>query len=178
MFQRFLFRRSRSHSVSLVRWLSTKDLTKKRPTTPLGMLAWDQREEAARSAGEGISEYEMAESVMERVATRKIREHIESGGFDNLVGKGKKLENYELGADGGLSKMMKNANVLPKWVVEWKDLKRVLHRFRKQSKHERRLEELNDLNVRIKKYNVICQVSTMIIPLLDKKKELNPSKEL
>jgi len=173
MIQRF--RRSRSHSArsgSFVRWLSTKDLNKKRPTTPLGMLAWDQREEAARSAGEGITGYEMAESVMERVATRKIREHMESGGFDNLVGKGKKLENYELGADGGLSKMMKNANVVPKWIDEWKDLKRVLQRFRKQSKHERRLEELNDLNVRITKYNVTCQVSTMVIPMLDKKKEL------
>jgi hypothetical protein len=110
----------------------------------------------------------MAESILERVATRKIREHMESGGFDNLTGSGKPLENYELGADGGLSKMMKNANVVPKWIDEWKDLKRVLHRFREKKVSERRLEELNGLNARIKRHNSICQVSTMIIPLLDR----------
>ena len=64
------------------------------------MLAWDAREEAARRAAETMGTVDAAEafeSVMERVANRKIREAMEGGDFDSALkdGHGKPLPRDE-----------------------------------------------------------------------------------
>ena len=138
------------------------------------MLAWDAREEAARNLEQGGFEaHEMAESVLERVATRKIREAIEQGCFDNLPGHGKPLDNYELGTDGGLGKVLKNANVLPKWIEEGKQVRQKIQIFRDSAIETRTRTELNRLNAQIRSFNLICRVPTMSIPLLHPDQELS-----
>jgi hypothetical protein len=155
--------------------------TPKRPTTPLGMLAWDAREEAARNVAEGLNPHEAAESVLERVATRKIREAMEAGEFENIGGINKSVRNYDLGVDGGLAKMLKNANVAPEWIEKGKQLKIDVQTFKsknypKAKLHDvnttRTLTELNTLNARIRSYNLVCKIPTMVVPMLDPKKEL------
>ena len=146
-----------------VRTMSSKNL--KRPTTPLGMLAWDAAEEAAKNAEDGLQPHELAESVLERVANRKIRESIANGDFDNLQGSGKSIRDYDSGTDSGLNKMLKNANIKPKWIEDGQLIRKDLREFR--SNHTvRTLKELNSLNSRVQAYNLICELPTMVIPML------------
>ena len=144
----------------------------KRPTTPLGMLAWDAREEAERNLEQGFETHELVESAIERMATRKIREDMESGGFDGLKGAGKSISHYNLGTDNGLNLVLKNANVLPKFIKQGKEIRKALEQFRATDIGERDVDTLNDLNKQIRSYNLICKIPTAFIPLLDREKEL------
>jgi hypothetical protein len=137
-------------------YLSTE---RKRPTTPLGMLAWEAKNN-------------LAESVIERIATRKIRESMKEGGFDNLSGSGKSIKNYDFGKDGGISKIISNANVLPKWIEQRKQILVDLQKFHNIPIEERSLIELNELNDRIQSFNLICRAPSSILPILNPDNEL------
>ena len=80
------------------------------------------------------------------MATRKIRENMESGGFDGLKSAGKSIAHYNLGMDNGLSKVLKNANVLPKFIKQGKEIRKALEQFRATDIGERDIDTLNDLN--------------------------------
>jgi hypothetical protein len=147
-------------------YLSTE---RKRPTTPLGMLAWEAKNNLDSG---GFEAYEMAESVIERIATRKIRESMKEGGFDNLSGSGKSIKNYDFGKDGGISKIISNANVLPKWIEQRKQILVDLQKFHNIPIEERSLIELNELNDRIQSFNLICRAPSSILPILNPDNEL------
>src|SRR5260221_6764096 len=66
------------------------------------------------------------ESIIGRIAERKIQEAIEEGQFDNLPGKGKPIVFDDDPATPPelrmANKILKNAGVLPEWVQVQKDI--------------------------------------------------------
>ena len=114
-----------------------------RPTTPLGMLAWDAREEMEarerhreRSGATPVDAREDM-SYFEIVANNRIREAIEAGEFADLKGKGKPRPNVGLKAAGVVgddrmvaNKILANAGVAPDWISERKPLLRRIRELR------------------------------------------------
>jgi hypothetical protein len=68
--------------------------------------------------------------------------------------------------------VLKNANVLPKFIKQGKEIRKALEQFRATDIGERDVDTLNDLNKQIRSYNLICKIPTAFIPLLDREKEL------
>ncbi|KYP80564.1 DUF1992 domain-containing protein [Ferroacidibacillus organovorans] len=89
-----------------------------------------------------------------------IAEHAQQGGFDNLEGKGKPLnlegkvhENYYL------SRVMKNANVLPHWLElqhEIRDMLKSLIDAVDRNATPNLEAKIAEINIKIKKYNRVC----------------------
>ena len=145
----------------------------KRPTSRLGMLAWDAREELRQQ--DGLEPYELAESAMERMANQKIREAFKDGAFNDLP-KGLPHKNIE----GDIAHhALKNAGVLPQWIKDSKILRKDIASFRKQiavkyvnskttSLDLELKEAMKSLNKRIGKFNRICPVpSAQIFPMTE-----------
>lgn len=94
--------------------------TDERPTTRLGMLAWDRKKEIEDHMTAGSWN---TESAMGMMANQRIRKAIEQGQFDKLSGEGKPLnkEYFNMPID---MKIMKNAGIAPEWIEEAKDIKK------------------------------------------------------
>ncbi len=158
------------------------------------MLAWDAREEAARAADAGLEAHELTESVMEKVANRKIREAMAAGEFDDLPGHGAPLpadaaEQQHHAAAGGAAaastrmvhKVMKNANVKPEFIAVGKQLRADLRTFKEEAaavpagggdRAAALTDRVSALNARIRNFNVTCPVPNMHLCPLDLAEEL------
>ena len=137
----------RPHTLTATFFSTEKKKTKKkplpRPTTPLGMLAWDAREEMEarerhreRSGATPVDAREDM-SYFEIVANNRIREAMEAGEFADLKGKGKPRPNVGLTAAGVVddgrvvaNKILANAGVAPDWISERKPLLRRIRELR------------------------------------------------
>ena len=166
------------------RWLSSSPGGGKRPTTPLGMLAWDAREEAARRAagddGRTVDAAEAFESVMERVANRKIREAMEGGDFDSALkdGHGKPLPRDEATAAAAftsqsqamLNKVLANNNITPEFITLGKAIREDLNALENEMgsmNAETRKQRVLRINARIRSFNKINRIPSMHIAPLD-----------
>lgn len=157
----------------------------KRPTTPLGMLAWDAREEAARS-DQSVDALDVHESVLERMANRKIRDAIESGDFDSLEGKGRPLPVDRSGDNASaftsqsqtmLNKILSHNNITPEFITLGKAIREDLKLFDAEvekwdkplsSIHRALLaQRVESLNTQIRYFNKINRIPSMHVKPLD-----------
>ena len=172
-------------AASLRRLLSTS----KRPTTPLGMLAWDAREEAARRVaedGRAPDALEAHESVMERVANRKIREAMSSGEFDFSSSHGKPLPRDDAAnsaaanispAQAMLNKVLANNNITPAFITEGRAIRKDVAAFKEElaitsgnnmGSREQLSRRLVTINKRIRSFNKINRIPSMHMAPLSK----------
>ncbi|MFN2747575.1 MULTISPECIES: DnaJ family domain-containing protein [Bacillus] len=76
----------------------------------------------------------------------------QDGGVQSLPGFGKPLSKEALQGDA-LSSTLKNAKYLPEWLKLQKEIKQEIEKASKSNKRE---EEIEDINRKIKKYNLSC----------------------
>lgn len=91
----------------------------------------------------------------------RIRQAEKDGHFDNLPGKGKKLDlgrNYLNRSEAQLYKTLKDNHVLPAWIELGKEID-TLREKRKQCTGSDLKKATKELNKAIKKYNRACPPS-------------------
>lgn len=86
-----------------------------------------------------------------------VSNHAKQGGFENLEGKGKPLDlSDELTENYYLNRVLKNANVLPEWLELQHQIRDSIGKLIERlecTQAEKFDEDLETINVRIKKYN-------------------------
>jgi hypothetical protein len=87
-------------------------------------------------------------------------EQLQRGTFDNLSGKGKPLE---ISSGDVLNSTLKNANVLPDWLILQHEIKEHIQKLISSAHNdENKLEqELGEINKKINKYNTIVPSSIL-----------------
>lgn len=91
----------------------------------------------------------------------RIKQAEKDGHFDNLPGKGKKLDlgrDYLNRSEAQLYKTLKDNHVLPEWIERGKEIE-TLREKREQSTGSDFKKTTKELNKAIKKYNRVCPPS-------------------
>jgi hypothetical protein len=131
-----------------------------------------------------ISMLSLSYGVFQVIANARIREAMEKGEFDNLEGKGKPLKNLGTMVEGGemdlAHKIMKNAGIVPDWIVNGKNVREEIDCFRESLKSNppsraQAVLKVEMINKKIRHFNLGVPISSQQMALLDVDRELSLS---